>query len=67
MLVEVKILASVITNQYGALSAGDILRTSPQFARHLVEDCKAAEYTAAATAAPATKTPAPRKSKEKQQ
>lgn len=67
MLVEVKIKGTVITNQYGDLTDGHILRTSPEFARHLVEDCKAAEYTAAQLQTPATKQPAPRKRKEKQQ
>lgn len=42
--VKVKILLQTITAQYGTLNAGDILRTSPEFAKHLVEDCMAAEY-----------------------
>ncbi len=46
-LVEVKILGQGITAQYGTLSSGDILRTDAAFARHLVEDCSAAEYTQA--------------------
>lgn len=44
MQVEVEILVQTITAQYGALSQGDILRTSPEFAKHLVEDCGAAKY-----------------------
>ncbi len=45
MLVRVEITAgTVATSQYGSLVAGDVLRTSPEFARHLVEDCKAAKY-----------------------
>lgn len=45
-MVEVEILVLTITHQYGALAAGDILRTSAEFAAHLVDDCKAAKYTA---------------------
>lgn len=43
-LVRVKITGLVITNRYGTLSAGDILRTDAAFAKHLVEDCRAAEF-----------------------
>lgn len=67
MIVEVKIKGTVITAQYGTLSDGDILRTSPAFAAHLVDDCKAAEYTAAPKEAPPEQKPATRKRKEKQQ
>lgn len=42
--VEVEILALTITAQYGTLQPGDILRTSADFARHLVEDCMAAKF-----------------------
>jgi len=45
-LVQVKIKTTVVTSQYGTLVSGDILRTSDAFARHLVEDCKAAEFIA---------------------
>lgn len=51
-LVEVEILTQTITSQYGVLSAGDILRTSPEFAKHLVEDASAAKYTTKAKAEP---------------
>ena len=44
MQVEVEILVQTITAQYGALSQGDILRTSAEFAAHLVDDCGAAKY-----------------------
>lgn len=47
-LVEVEILTQTITSQYGVLSQGDILRTSPEFAKHLVEDASAAKYVKAA-------------------
>jgi hypothetical protein len=50
MQVEVEILVQTITAQYGVLSQGDILRTSPEFAKHLVDDCGAAKYTKAAAA-----------------
>ncbi|WP_371767499.1 hypothetical protein [Massilia sp.] len=43
-LVEVEILGIVTTAQYGSLNTGDILRTTPDFAKHLVEDCSAARY-----------------------
>ncbi len=43
-MVKVKIKGTVITQQYGALSDGDILTTSEAFAKHLVDDCNAAEY-----------------------
>lgn len=45
-LVEVEILTQAVTAQYGVLSQGDILRTSPEFAAHLVDNAKAAKYTA---------------------
>ncbi|MGZ8339137.1 MAG: hypothetical protein ACXW2U_05430 [Telluria sp.] len=43
-LVEVEITGQAITAQYGTLSTGDILRTTSEFAKHLVEDCAAAKY-----------------------
>lgn len=43
-LVAVRIITTVVTSQYGTLVNGDILRTSPEFARHLVEECKGAKY-----------------------
>jgi hypothetical protein len=43
-MVEVEILGQVITHQYGTLNSGDVLRTSAEFAKHLVEDCSAARY-----------------------
>ena len=50
--VEVKILGLTITAQYGTLNTGDILRTNAEFAKHLVEDCKAAEYISVQPEAP---------------
>lgn len=43
-LVRVKITATVITARYGALSPGDMLNTDLAFAKHLVNDCKAARF-----------------------
>ena len=47
MLVEVEILGCVVTAQYGTLATGDIIRTSAEFAAHLVDDCGAAKYVKA--------------------
>lgn len=44
MLAKVKITNTVVTAQYGTLSSGDVLRTTPEFAKHLVGQCKAAVY-----------------------
>lgn len=45
IMVEVEITSgSVVTAQYGTLKAGDIVRTSQEFAAHLVNDCKAAKF-----------------------
>lgn len=52
--VQVKIRTTVVTHQYGTLSTGDILRTNTEFARHLVEDCAAADYITAPVAADAS-------------
>ena len=43
-MIQVKITATVVTAQYGALQSGDLLRTSEAFAAHLVDECKAARY-----------------------
>ena len=43
-MIEVEILGIVVTHQYGTLNTGDVLRTDPEFARHLVQDCGAAKY-----------------------
>ena len=45
--VQVKIRGIVSTTLYGTLESGDILTTDAAFAKHLVEDCHAAEYIAA--------------------
>lgn len=51
-LVEVEIIGQAITARYGALKTGDILRTDPAYAKHLVDDCFAARYTQASAAKP---------------
>lgn len=48
--IQVEITGMVITNRYGALSSGTVLRTDAAFAKHLVEDCGAAKYIAAEAA-----------------
>lgn len=53
-LVDVEILGIVTTAQYGTLNSGDLLRTTPEFAKHLVEDCGAARYRTAEDPAPST-------------
>lgn len=54
-LVEVEIIAQVITTRYGTLSTGDVLKTDQAFADHLVNDCKGAKWPEpkVAAAAPA--------------
>jgi hypothetical protein len=42
--VEVEILGMVITQRYGVLKSGDILRTDADFAKHLVNEASAAKY-----------------------
>lgn len=46
-LVEVKITSTVVTAPYGTLTSGTILRTSPAYAKHLVEEASAAKYLTA--------------------
>lgn len=62
--VQVKITAMVMTNRYGTLSNGDVLRTDAEFAKHLVDECGAAEYLPA-TVLPVEKTPAKKFAKSK--
>lgn len=54
-LVQVQITTTAVTSRYGTLVSGDILRTGAEFARHLVEDCKAAKYVTAPAPADADK------------
>lgn len=49
-LVEVKITSTVVTAPYGTLTSGTILRTSPAYAKHLVEEAFAASYLTAPVA-----------------
>lgn len=41
---RIKITGTAITATHGTLVAGDILNLSDEFAAHLVNDCKVAEY-----------------------
>jgi hypothetical protein len=44
-MADVKIKGTVITHQYGALQDGTILKNiSEDYAKHLVDECDAAEY-----------------------
>ena len=62
-LVQLKILKTIVSSQYGALSYGDVLRCGAAYAKHLVEDLAAAKYL---TAQPASSQPAaPRKRRGK--
>lgn len=61
----VKIKGTVITNQYGTLSDGDLLRCSHEFAKHLVNDCNAAEYVKAKEVEPEASKPKPPAKKAK--
>lgn len=45
--VVVKITGFVRSSRYGDLETGDILRTDKAFARHLVEEARAARYVMA--------------------
>lgn len=70
MLTLVRIKGTAITAQYGTLTDGTLLRTSAEFARHLVEDARAAEYVANTQAEPEPQaepqtTPAVRQRKSK--
>lgn len=61
-LVEVEITGMAITARYGTLASGTVLRTDAAYAKHLVEECGAAKYTAAkatkaATVSPQTRPP----------
>lgn len=42
--VQVRITGMVMTNRYGTLASGSVLRTDAAFAKHLVDECNAAEY-----------------------
>lgn len=67
-IVQVEITGLVMTNRYGTLNTGDVLRTDPAFAKHLVEDCGAARYiTAKAKKLKASESPVTRTRKAKLQ
>lgn len=64
-IVQVRIKGIVSTVKYGTLEGGDILRTDAAFAKHLVEDCSAAEYITAEKADVEAVPKAPKSSKKK--
>ena len=64
-LIDVEILTTTVTGQYGTLAQGDILRTSPAFARHLVKEAYAAKYVNAKYDAPQPAEPAKTPAKAK--
>lgn len=43
--VEIEITGMAITQRYGSLDTGTILRTDAAFAKHLVDECQCAKYT----------------------
>lgn len=43
-MTKVKIKVTTITQQYGVLQADDIIACSDEFAKHLVDECKAGDY-----------------------
>ena len=43
-IVQTRITSTVVTAPYGTLMPGTILRTSPAYAKHLVEEAFAASY-----------------------
>ena len=43
-IVQIRITSTVVTAPYGTLMPGTILRTSPAYAKHLVEEAFAAIY-----------------------
>ena len=59
MQVQIKFLVGGANSVCGGFVAGDILRCSAAFAKHLVEEVKCAKYTD--VPAPAVETPAPQK------
>lgn len=61
MQIEVKILCQVVTAMHGTLNQGAILRTDAAFAKHLVDDCGAAEYVQATKAPELVVPKSPRK------
>lgn len=49
-LVKVRIKGLVTSSIYGSLSDGDEVNCSAEYAKHLVDDCNAAEYVKPAVA-----------------
>ena len=62
--VEVEVTGLLMTQRYGTLTTGTILRTDLAYAKHLVDDCNGAKFTAK-KAAPETETVPAKKHKGK--
>jgi hypothetical protein len=52
-MVQIKFTTFGATSASGSFGPGDVLRCSPEMARHLVEDAKCAKYVEAQQPAPA--------------
>ena len=63
-IVQIRITSPVVTAPYGALMPGTILRTSPAYARHLVEEVFAAKYMAEPAEDQDAAAPAPKRTKK---
>jgi len=62
--VQIRITSTVVTAPYGTLMPGTILRTSPAYAKHLVEEAFAAKYMAEPAEDQAAAAPAPKRAKK---
>ena len=62
--VQVRITSTVVTAPYGTLMPGTILRTSPAYAKHLVEEAFAAKYMAEPAEDQDAAAPAPKRTKK---
>jgi hypothetical protein len=62
--VQIRITSTVVTAPYGTLMPGTILRTSPAYARHLVEEAFAAKYMAEPAEDQDAAAPAPKRTKK---
>jgi hypothetical protein len=65
MQVQIKFIVSGANSAFGGFVAGDILRCSQAFAKHLVEEVKCAKYMEVQVVEPAKDEPAKRGRKAK--
>ena len=63
-IVQIRITSTVVTAPYGTLMLGTILRTSPAYAKHLVEEAFAAKYMAEHAEDQDAAAPAPKRTKK---